>query len=44
MVLEAKVKGHIEKLLRLIKGGLHGTVGSRVSIYVTYVFLGSGSE
>lgn len=40
MVLETKVKAHIEKLLRLIKGGLRGTVGSRVSIYVTKVKLG----
>lgn len=40
MVLEKKVKAHIEKLLQLIKGGLRGTVGSRVSIYVAKVKLG----
>jgi hypothetical protein len=32
MVLEKKVKGHVEKLLRLITGGLGGNVGSRLSI------------
>ncbi|KIM44733.1 hypothetical protein M413DRAFT_442688 [Hebeloma cylindrosporum] len=32
MVLETKVKGHIAKLLRLIKGGLRGTVGLRLTI------------
>ncbi|KAF9038426.1 linoleate diol synthase [Panaeolus papilionaceus] len=32
MVLQEKVKKHVQKLLRLIKGGLGGTVGSRFSI------------
>jgi len=39
MVLEKKVKGHVEKLLRLITGGLGGNVGSRVSIYIARAYL-----